>query len=94
MTGIPQISSNPALTEHAAEIRRLGKRVIADVTTIVTTTAIEIGRHLTEAKAKAGHGHFGRWLLQEFEDDKDEAFARRVVGIVTGRSRGHPRPSA
>jgi hypothetical protein len=46
------------LAEHAAEIRRLGKRALADVT--------EIGRHLDECKHICGHGNFGPWLDREF----------------------------
>ena len=60
------IMSDPILAEHAVEIRRLGQRAIAEVTAISTTAAVEIGRHLVEAKTKAGHGHFGQWLLREF----------------------------
>lgn len=56
------LADDPALAEHAAEIRRLGKRLISDV--------IEIGRHLTEARAKlrdtVGHGHFKAWVDREF----------------------------
>jgi hypothetical protein len=50
---------NPILAEHAAEIRRLGKRVVEDV--------IEIGRLLTEAKEIAGHGNWLPWLEREFK---------------------------
>jgi Protein of unknown function (DUF3102) len=46
------------LAKHASDIRRLGKRVVADV--------IEIGRLLTEAKAIAGHGNWLPWLEREF----------------------------
>jgi len=56
---------HPLLAEHAAEIRRLGKRVIADV--------IEIGRRLTEAKAIAGHGNWISWLEREFGWTDDTA---------------------
>jgi hypothetical protein len=63
MTDIPQTSGNPVLAAHAAEIRRLGGRIIA----VATEAAIEIGRHLTEAKAEVGHGHFGDWLKREFD---------------------------
>jgi hypothetical protein len=58
----PAPLDNPLLVEHAAEIRRLGKRVIGDV--------VEIGRHLTDAKALIsetyGHGHWLEWLEREF----------------------------
>jgi protein gp37 len=46
------------LAEHAAEIRRLGRRVVADV--------VEIGRHLNECKRIAGHGNWLPWLDREF----------------------------
>ena len=49
---------HPLLAEHAAEIRNLGKRVIADV--------IEIGRRLTDAKAQIAHGEWSLWLRKEF----------------------------
>src|SRR5262245_15010850 len=49
---------NPALAEHAAEIRRLGKRAVEDV--------IEIGRLLTECKRICGHGNWLPWLDREF----------------------------
>jgi Protein of unknown function (DUF3102) len=48
---------NSVLAEHAAEIRRLGQRVIGDV--------IEIGRHLVEAKKLCGHGNWLPWLNRE-----------------------------
>src|SRR5262245_41804252 len=51
-------TSAQALTEHAAEIRRLGRRVAADV--------IEIGRRLTECKRLCGHGNWLPWLDREF----------------------------
>src|SRR5271168_2085147 len=47
-----------ALAEHAAVIRALGKRVIGDI--------IEIGRRLTDAKEKVGHGNWLPWLDREF----------------------------
>jgi hypothetical protein len=50
---------NPALAEHAAAIRRLGKLVVEDV--------IEIGRRLTEAKDICGHGNWLPWLEREFD---------------------------
>ena len=53
------------LTEHAAEIRRLGKRVVGDV--------IEIGARLTECKRIAGHGNFLPWLEREFGWSEDTA---------------------
>jgi len=56
---------NPALAEHAAEIRRLGKRVVRDV--------IEIGERLTKCKALAGHGNWLPWLEREFGWTDDTA---------------------
>jgi hypothetical protein len=50
---------NPVLAEHAAEIRRLGTRIVFDV--------IEIGRRLTLAKDIAGHGNWLVWLEREFK---------------------------
>jgi hypothetical protein len=46
-----------SLAEHAAEIRRLGQRVIGDV--------IEIGRRLTECRKITGHGNWLPWLNRE-----------------------------
>ena len=48
----------PSLAEHAAEIKRLGKRVVGDI--------IEIGRHLAEAKEIAGRANWVLWLTKEF----------------------------
>src|SRR6516162_2648405 len=59
------VPDNPALTEHVAEIRRLGKRVVADV--------IEIGRHLKECKRIVGHGNWLEWLEREFGWTDDTA---------------------
>jgi Protein of unknown function (DUF3102) len=52
------VQPSKLLAEHAKAIRALGKRAIADI--------IEIGRHLTEAKALAGHGNWLPWLKVEF----------------------------
>jgi hypothetical protein len=59
---------DPRLDEHVAEIRRLGKRVMADV--------IEIGRRLAECREivreHLGHGHWYAWLKDEFgRSDQD-----------------------
>jgi hypothetical protein len=35
-----------------------GKRAIADIVTV--------GKTLTKAKKRGGHGHFTRWLMTEF----------------------------
>jgi hypothetical protein len=53
------------LDEHAAEIRRLGKRVIGDV--------LEIGRRLTEAKKQLGRAGFLPWIEREFGWSEDTA---------------------
>ena len=50
--------SDPILTKHADEIRRLGRRVVAEV--------IEIGGRLTECKRICGHGNWLPWLDREF----------------------------
>jgi hypothetical protein len=46
------------LRAHARHIQRLGRRVIGDV--------VEIGRRLTDAKRRLGHGKFLVWLAAEF----------------------------
>jgi hypothetical protein len=46
------------LAEHAEVIRTLGKRVVGDV--------VEIGRRLTDAKARCGHGNWLPWLSEQF----------------------------
>ena len=52
------VTTDPILAEHAAEIRRLGKRTLADV--------IEIGARLTECKRICGHNNWLPWLDREF----------------------------
>ena len=52
------MGSDVALAQHAEVIRALGKRVVHDV--------IEIGRRLTDAKARGGHGNWLPWLKREF----------------------------
>jgi Protein of unknown function (DUF3102) len=54
-----------ALAEHAEAIRVLGRRVIGDV--------IEIGRRLTDAKERCGHGKWLPWLKREFGWSADTA---------------------
>jgi hypothetical protein len=56
---------DPALAEHAAAIRALGKRVIDDV--------IEIGRRLADCKERVGHGGWRLWLKHEFGWTDDTA---------------------
>jgi len=52
------IPTDPALTEHAAAIRQLGKRVVADV--------IEIGRRLAECRTILKEdGNWRAWLDSE-----------------------------
>lgn len=60
-----QAGEDPVLAEHAAMIRRLGKRVVKDV--------IEIGRRLQEAKDLVGHGGWTAWLEREFDWSQDTA---------------------
>jgi hypothetical protein len=58
------------LAGHAAEIKRLGKRAVADI--------IEIGKLLSEAKRIAGRVDFLPWLEHEFgwSEDTAENFIR------------------
>ncbi len=65
------------LAEHAAEIRRLGKRVVADV--------IEIGKLLGEAKRIAGHGSFLPWLEREFGWTEKTAERFMSVHALSGK---------
>jgi hypothetical protein len=46
-----------SLADHAAEIRRLGKRIVGDI--------VEIGRLLTECQNILGHGRWLAWLNRE-----------------------------
>jgi hypothetical protein len=63
---LPLVSvATSELANHAAAIRMLGKRVIANV--------IEIGQRLTEAKKIAGQGNWRPWLEQEFGWSEDTA---------------------
>jgi Protein of unknown function (DUF3102) len=51
--------AHPALAEHAAEIRRLGKRVVADI--------IEIGRRLADCRDNhLAHKQWLPWIEKEF----------------------------
>jgi hypothetical protein len=52
------VTTDHILAEHAAEIRRLGKRALADV--------IEIGARLTKCKPICGHNNWLPWLDREF----------------------------
>jgi len=74
----PASLDNPALAEHANAIRRLGKQTVENV--------IEIGRHLTEAKAeikKLGRS-WGDWLEAEFQWSDQQA--RRFMHIFERKS--------
>jgi len=53
------------LAEKAGAIRALAKNVVRDV--------IEIGRHLSEAKARVRHGAWYSWLENEFGWSEDTA---------------------
>src|SRR5262245_28256585 len=66
-----------ALTEHANAIRALGKRTVESM----AENAVEIGRHLTEAKAeiKKLGGSWGDWLEAEFKWSDQQA--RRFMHI-------------
>ena len=75
MSGTLELSN--ILAEHAAEIRRLGKRVVADV--------VEIGRHLSECKAICGHGNWLPWLEREFGWTDDTALARNLWTSLLAR---------
>jgi hypothetical protein len=46
------------MSDHAREIRKIGKRAADDI--------VEIGRRLTLCKKLAGHGHWIAWLNREF----------------------------
>ncbi len=61
----------PELAEHAEAIRKLGKRVLSDV--------IEIGERLSKARPLIAHGHWLRWLEDEF-GWSDET-ARRFMSV-------------
>jgi hypothetical protein len=60
MTQAKPVSERTAriLRSHARHIQRLGRRAIGDV--------VEIGRRLSDAKHRLGHGRFLVWLAAEF----------------------------
>jgi hypothetical protein len=58
MNGHITTAGQNVLAEHVAEIRRLGKRMIADI--------VEIGRRLTECQEIVGHGRWAAWLDANF----------------------------
>jgi hypothetical protein len=59
------LTPDSTLAALAEAIRQRSRRVVADV--------IEIGRDLSEAKAKLGHGKWLPWLRQEFGWSADTA---------------------
>jgi len=65
------VTTDPTLADHAAEIRRLGKRTLADV--------IEIGARLTKCKRICGHNNWLPWLDREF--GWEETTARRFMRV-------------
>jgi hypothetical protein len=67
---LPSALEDPEIARHAAEIRRLGRRIADDL--------IEIGRHLTEVKKKL-RGRYLDWLDREFAWSEDTA--RRYVRL-------------
>lgn len=78
LEGANPSQDTPILCEHAAVIRRLQRRVIADV--------VEIGRRLCECKPLVGHGHWLPWLKREF--DLSERTARNFINaykLVEGK---------
>jgi len=76
MSTVPD--NNAILVEHAAAIRQLGKQTVENV--------IEIGRHLTEAKAEIRRlgGSWGNWLQAEFKWSDQQA--RRCMHIFERKS--------
>ncbi|MGA7430212.1 MAG: DUF3102 domain-containing protein [Xanthobacteraceae bacterium] len=78
LEGATPLQDTSILAEHAAVIRRLQRRVIADV--------VEIGRRLCECKPLVGHGHWLPWLKREF--DLSERTARNFINaykLVEGK---------
>jgi hypothetical protein len=71
------------LAQHAEVIRALGKRVVHDV--------IEIGRRLTDAKARCGHGNWLPWLEREFGWGEDTALRFMQVAKTFGPNSAHVR---
>jgi hypothetical protein len=78
------------LRGHARVIQRLGRRAIRDI--------IEIGRRLTDAKDRVGHGKFLTWLAAEFgwsertaenfmRGLRSQSQIRKLCGFETSRER-------
>jgi hypothetical protein len=54
------------LSDHACQIRKIGKRAVEDI--------VEIGRRLTLCRDKlCGHGNWIPWLKREFKWSEDTA---------------------
>ena len=70
--------ADPFLAAKAAAIRALGKRVVRDV--------IEIGLHLTEAKAACRHGEWLPWLEREFAWKEQTARNFMAAYALVGKS--------
>ena len=60
------------VNQRTSEIKRLTKRVAQDI--------VAIGQKLIEVKDALGHGHFGEWLLCEFE--WTERTAQRFMSVA------------
>jgi hypothetical protein len=71
-TKILRTNSDPALAEHAAEIRRLSKQTMESI--------VEIGRRLSECRAiLKKNGEWCAWLKDEF--DWSDQTARRFIHV-------------
>jgi hypothetical protein len=75
-------TTDVALAEHAAVIKTLGKRVVADV--------IEIGGRLTECKLICGHGNWLPWLDREFGWEESTALRFMRVHELSIKSSNLP----
>jgi hypothetical protein len=71
MTDRSNVDAQHALDHVASAIRALSRNVVRDV--------IAIGRHLSEAKKMAGHGHWLSWLKSEFS--WSERTAERFIRV-------------
>lgn len=74
MTALPDATT--LLAQHAAAIRTIGKRVVADI--------IEIGGRLNECKRIVGHGNWLPWLDREF--GWTENTARNFIRVMRWRN--------
>jgi hypothetical protein len=67
------------LRRSSAEIRQLGRRAVQDI--------VEIGKLLTECKAKLGHGEWLPWIEREFGwSDRTARNFMRVHEMLSGKS--------